>query len=143
VKASRQRRDAHAPELFAGLCGMTFTNIQLDESVPVLERLLGRFEVDGAEERERVKIAAAYVGMVMEYSQGLPVASTSKTIIAGGGMNDLTANAAKIRSCRGRMRWTRTWKSAAMAMIGARRRSSSRDPDAEEESAAHSAYTGS
>jgi hypothetical protein len=62
VKARRPRRDAHAPELFAGLCGMTFTNIQLDDSVPVLGRLLGRFEVDGTEELERAKIAAAHVG---------------------------------------------------------------------------------
>jgi hypothetical protein len=122
---------------------MTFTNIQLDDSVPVLERLLGRFEVDGAEERERVKIAAAHVGHGDAVQPTAAGASTSKTIIAGGGVKDSTANAAKIRSCRGRMRWTRTWKTAATATIMARSGSSSRDPDAEEERAAHSAYTGS
>jgi hypothetical protein len=46
VKARRQRRDAHAPELFAGLYGIAFTNIQLNDSVPVLAQLLRRFEID-------------------------------------------------------------------------------------------------
>jgi hypothetical protein len=57
----RQRRDAHAPELFAGLYGIASTNIQLNDSVPVLAQLLGRFEVDSAEELEQAKIAAAHV----------------------------------------------------------------------------------
>jgi hypothetical protein len=94
----------------------------------VLARLLRRFEVDGSEERKRIKIAAARVAAMMEHGQRPPPASTSRAIVAGGGVNGFTANAAKMWSVQGRTRWTWTGKSAAKATMRARTGLSSKQP---------------
>ena len=57
LQARRQAPDASLTELFVLLHGMLFTNIQLDDFKPVLDRFMERLRLEGAEEREWIMMA--------------------------------------------------------------------------------------
>ncbi|PVF98027.1 hypothetical protein CPB86DRAFT_705961 [Serendipita vermifera] len=71
-KPAQQRRnlaDSKAPELFVRLHGMLFTNIQLDDFQPTLARFLERLQLDGAQEREWIMMAAINIAAVLQYGK--------------------------------------------------------------------------
>jgi protein SMG6 len=83
---------------------MLFTNIQLDDFAPVLARLMKRLEIDGAEEREWIMMAAVNVCPVSECGRPQGVvrrvaagASSSGTIFAAAGVSGLLFGVAKMR----------------------------------------------
>ncbi|KAF6764811.1 hypothetical protein DFP72DRAFT_985932 [Ephemerocybe angulata] len=70
--AAQTRRavpDARVPELFVLLHGMLFTNIQLDDFQPTLARFIERLDIEGAEEKEWIMMAAVNITAILEYGR--------------------------------------------------------------------------
>ncbi|KAK0199205.1 hypothetical protein DFS33DRAFT_1388905 [Desarmillaria ectypa] len=69
AQARRSLPDARVPDLFVLLHGMLFTNIQLDDFQPTLARFVERLEIEGAEDREWMMMAAINIGSILEYGK--------------------------------------------------------------------------
>jgi len=69
AQAQRSAPDARAPELFVFLCGMLFTNIQLDDFSATLMRLLERLDIEEPKGQEWTMMAAVNIGVLLEHGQ--------------------------------------------------------------------------
>lgn len=82
AQTRRTHPDTSVPELFVLLHGMLFTHIQRDNFGPTLARFIERLEIEGAEEREWVMMAAINISAVLEY--GRPGGILKRTGGVGG-----------------------------------------------------------
>ena len=69
AQARRSTPDAHTSELFVLLHGMIFTNIQLDDFLPMLARFMGRLRLEEPEERDWIMMAIVNITSVLEYGR--------------------------------------------------------------------------
>ena len=69
AQARRSTPDAHTSELFVLLHGMIFTNIQLDDFLPMLARFMERLRLEEPEERDWIMMAIVNITSVLEYGR--------------------------------------------------------------------------
>ncbi|EMD38637.1 hypothetical protein CERSUDRAFT_64887 [Gelatoporia subvermispora B] len=98
AQARRQAPDAKLTEIFVLLHGMLFTNIQLDDFKPLLERFKEKLQIEVVEEREWIMMAMVNIGAVLEY--GRPTAALKRVaglMDASAPNGAAAAAAAKVR----------------------------------------------
>ncbi|OCH95657.1 hypothetical protein OBBRIDRAFT_767535 [Obba rivulosa] len=100
AQARRLAPDARLTDIFVLLHGMLFTNIQLDDFKPLLERFEEKLQIEGGEvieERDWIMMAIVNIGAILEYGRSTAALRRVAGLMDASAPNGAAAAAAKIK----------------------------------------------